>query len=197
MGNKKTAGLRMKAHSFLRRETKCEESSISLRKAMDREPHLFFLLTDPLFQCTYDLGAGVAGLAVAEASALFLDVLRMSEDGSGSFLPEERFAGVRAGKADQSIDRHDVCFGFFFQGHGGCFFVSGAGCSEPFFCGGFGFGAGRGSGDELLYFFGECISDFFCHENHPFLYLFCIGIFIILGIDKDASTQNFLTRYGE
>ena len=34
------------------RETKCEESSISLRKAMDREPHLFFLLTDPLFQCT-------------------------------------------------------------------------------------------------------------------------------------------------
>lgn len=39
----------------------------------------------------------------------------MSEDGSGSFLPEERFAGVRAGKADQSIDRHDVCFGFFFR----------------------------------------------------------------------------------
>lgn len=34
----------MKAHSFLFKETKCEESSISLRKAMDREPHLFFLL---------------------------------------------------------------------------------------------------------------------------------------------------------
>ena len=44
MGNKKTASLRMKAHSFLFKETKCEESSISLRKAMDREPHLFFLL---------------------------------------------------------------------------------------------------------------------------------------------------------
>lgn len=34
----------MKAHSFWRRETKCEESSISLRKAMDREPYLVFLL---------------------------------------------------------------------------------------------------------------------------------------------------------
>ncbi len=34
----------MKAHSFLRRETKCEESSISLRKAMEREPHLVFFL---------------------------------------------------------------------------------------------------------------------------------------------------------
>lgn len=36
----------MKAHSFWRRETKCEESSISLRKAMDRERHtcFFFLL---------------------------------------------------------------------------------------------------------------------------------------------------------
>lgn len=100
MGNKKTASLRMKAHSFLRRETKCEESSISLRTAMDREPHLVFLLTDLLFQCTYDLGAGAAGRAVAEASALFLDVLRMSEEGSGSFLPEECFAGVGAGKAD-------------------------------------------------------------------------------------------------
>ena len=187
----------MKAHSFLRRETKCEESSISLRKAMDREPHLVFLLTDPLFQCTYDLGAGAAGRAVAEASALFLDVLRMSEDGSGSFLPEECFAGVGAGKADQSIDRHDVCFGFLFQNSRGCFFVSGAGCSEPLFTSGLCFRASRGSGDELLDFFGECVSDFFCHKNHPFLYLFCIGIFIILGIDKDASTQNFLTRYGE
>ena len=62
---------------------------------MDREPHLVFLFTDLLFQCTYDLGAGAAGRAVAEASALFLDVLRMSEEGSGSFLPEECFAGVR------------------------------------------------------------------------------------------------------
>lgn len=44
MGNKKTAGLRMKAHSFLLRETKCEESSISLRKAMDRERTWFFFL---------------------------------------------------------------------------------------------------------------------------------------------------------
>ena len=44
MGNKKTASLRMKAHSFLRRETKCEESSISIRKAMDREPHCFLLI---------------------------------------------------------------------------------------------------------------------------------------------------------
>ena len=112
----------MKAHSFLRRETKCEESSISLRKAMDREPHLVFLLTDLLFQCTYDLGAGAAGRAVAEASALFLDVLRMSEDGSGSFLPEECFAGVRAGKADQSIDRHDVCVDFLFQNSRGCLY---------------------------------------------------------------------------
>ena len=34
----------MKAHSFLRRETKCEESSISIRKAMDREPHCFLLI---------------------------------------------------------------------------------------------------------------------------------------------------------
>ena len=34
----------MKAHSFLLSETKCEESSISLRKAMDREPHLVFFL---------------------------------------------------------------------------------------------------------------------------------------------------------
>lgn len=33
----------MKAHSFCRKETKCEESSISLRKAMDRESHLVFL----------------------------------------------------------------------------------------------------------------------------------------------------------
>ena len=34
----------MKAHSFCRKETKCEESSISLRKAMDRERPWFFLL---------------------------------------------------------------------------------------------------------------------------------------------------------
>lgn len=34
----------MKAHSFLLRKTKCKGTGIPLRKAMDREPHLGFLL---------------------------------------------------------------------------------------------------------------------------------------------------------
>ena len=114
----------MKAHSFLLRKTKCKGTGIPLRKAMDRDPHLGFLFMYPLFQCTYDLSAGAAGRAVAEASALFFDVLRMGEDGIGCFLTEECFPSVRAGKADQAIDRHDVCFGFFLQGSRGSFFVS-------------------------------------------------------------------------
>ena len=159
----------MKAHSFLLRTTKCKGTGIPLRKAMDREPHLGFLFMYPLFQCIENLSAGAAGRAVAEAGALFFDVLRMSEDGIGCFLTEECFPSVRAGKVDQAIDRHDVCFGFFLQGSRGSFFVSRAGCSESLFTSGFRFRAGRGSGDEFLYFFGECVSDFFCHKDHPFL----------------------------
>lgn len=44
MGNKKNCGPANESPQFLRRKTKCEESSISLRKAMDRERTCFFFL---------------------------------------------------------------------------------------------------------------------------------------------------------